>query len=326
MKRGSGPNEMSEDQINPTNEEGNPKNGNADTTEEPKTKRKRKPLSCFEIWMVVLTSLAILVAAGTGIAIGWQAVIGKQTLTEIQKGGSDTHDLALAAKATADATKNIADRSLAQAQATNQLAIQAKRQADTASESLIATQRAFITFDRIDVQRTINRTPQGDVPEVDFFAIMPNDGNTPASDVISTIIVRAQDKEPTDQDLLRISDRKAYIEGFVGPKRNLTIGRAQHSDTYLFGAPLPTTRLETTVPLPKSIYLYGWAVYRDIFPNTNVHLTEFCFQLEGVGTHLPTTPGGDIVYNFPMASCHTHDCTDEYCANYKQMIAFYLSK
>jgi hypothetical protein len=276
-------------------------------------------MSAFERASLRWSIAMFAVTLGTGIFIGLQWY-------EIKTGSADTHELAVQAKNQADRTKDIADRALTQAQATNQLAIQAKRQADIASESLVATQRAFITFDHIGVERTTNRTPQGDVSGFEFLAIMPNDGNTPASDVISTIIVVAQDKEPTDQDLLRISDRRAYIEGFVGPKRTLAVGKAQHSDTYLFGAPLPTIHLETTVPLPKSIYLYGWAVYRDIFPNTKVHLTEFCLQLEGVGTHLPTTPGGDIVYNLPMAACHTHDCTDEYCTNYKQMVAFYLNK
>jgi hypothetical protein len=39
-------------------------------------KRNRKPLSCFERWTVILGCLGILVAAGTGIAIVYQAKIG----------------------------------------------------------------------------------------------------------------------------------------------------------------------------------------------------------------------------------------------------------
>jgi hypothetical protein len=49
-------------------------------------KRKRKPLTCFELWTIILASLGILVAAGTGAAIVWQDLIGAQTLTEIKRG------------------------------------------------------------------------------------------------------------------------------------------------------------------------------------------------------------------------------------------------
>jgi hypothetical protein len=79
---------------------------------------KRKPLSCFEIWTIVLASVGILVAAFTGVAIYWQARISARTLTEIQKGGTDTHDLAaatrelaIAANAQAGATRMIAENS-----------------------------------------------------------------------------------------------------------------------------------------------------------------------------------------------------------------------
>lgn len=43
-------------------------------------RRKRKPLTCFEICMIVLSALGILVAAGTGIAIVWQDVIARYAI------------------------------------------------------------------------------------------------------------------------------------------------------------------------------------------------------------------------------------------------------
>jgi hypothetical protein len=49
-------------------------------------KRKRKPLTCFEVWTIILASFGILVAAGTGGAIVWQDHIGARTLAEIKRG------------------------------------------------------------------------------------------------------------------------------------------------------------------------------------------------------------------------------------------------
>jgi hypothetical protein len=61
-----------------------PKKDPSRTTAE-KRKRERKPLSCFEICTIVLGSIGILVAAGTGFAIYWQDKIASATLIEIQK-------------------------------------------------------------------------------------------------------------------------------------------------------------------------------------------------------------------------------------------------
>jgi hypothetical protein len=71
-------------------------------------RKKRKPLSVFECWTIGLAIVGILVAGFTGGAIYWQAQIGAQTLGEIKKSGTDTHDLAVAAKTQADATAKLA--------------------------------------------------------------------------------------------------------------------------------------------------------------------------------------------------------------------------
>jgi hypothetical protein len=63
---------------------------------------KRKPLSRFEIWTIVLGSLGILVAAATGIAIYRQAKIGSDTLIEIRKQYPEMQKSSNAAKTAAD--------------------------------------------------------------------------------------------------------------------------------------------------------------------------------------------------------------------------------
>src|SRR6266850_260717 len=85
--------------VREVNPKGNPTNTNTDTN-----KRKREPMSGFECWMVALTILGIAVAGLTGGAIYWQAQIGAATLAEIKNSGTDTHDLALAAKTQAENT------------------------------------------------------------------------------------------------------------------------------------------------------------------------------------------------------------------------------
>jgi hypothetical protein len=98
---------MSEEQINPpdenkeaTGEAKNPDNTpplaavdirikdrakNDPASSADKKTRKRKRLSCFEIGTLILGTVGILFAGGTGVAIVWQDIIANASLTEMQQ-------------------------------------------------------------------------------------------------------------------------------------------------------------------------------------------------------------------------------------------------
>lgn len=62
----------------------------------------------------------------------------------------------------------------------------------------------------------------------------------------------------------------------------------------------------------RGIIFYGWVVYRDIFPNSPEHLTEFCRDLQTlvlVGT-------AQAAWGY----CNTHNCSDEDCPDYKERL------
>lgn len=163
--------------------------------------------------MIILTASAIVVAGLTGAAIYWQAQIGAETLQEIKKGGTDTHDLAAAAKAQADAakataesTKEIADRALAQATATNALAMQAKRQADIAGDALNSNiesanqdRRPWVGLQSLQCNGC-RMDADGSLIIGDLSAVLVNTGKTPAIDMIvrwTFISRKASDPIPT---------------------------------------------------------------------------------------------------------------------------------
>ena len=97
---------MSEDQVQPPNKDAKPAKDSSEApnsspitpvpdgeikppeypagTQTDKAKRKRKPLSCFELCTVILGGIGILVAA-TGVAIVWQDVIANRSLVEVKK-------------------------------------------------------------------------------------------------------------------------------------------------------------------------------------------------------------------------------------------------
>jgi len=160
---------------------------NAQTSRGNHKKPKRKPLSWFEAWTIILGSFGILVAAGTGVAIYWQARISAQTLAEIEKGGKDTHELAVRAKNQADRTKDIADRSLSQADAANRLGTQAQRSADASEKSLAQARENFVKDQQPYIWAAPD-DPQIKVGELVKWGIrFSNYGRSPAQEMRSCV-------------------------------------------------------------------------------------------------------------------------------------------
>jgi hypothetical protein len=176
--------------------------------------------------MIILTALAIIVAGLTGAAIYWQAQIGAETLAEIKKGGTDTHDLAVAAKsqadaakATADSAKVIAASALTQATATNYLANQAKRQADIATEALRSNiesanqdRRPWVGLQSLQCNNCRQDT-DGSAIIGELSAVLVNTGKTPAIDMVVSWTfesTKASDPIPT-YDMIE-KDREAALK------------------------------------------------------------------------------------------------------------------
>jgi hypothetical protein len=89
---------------------------------------------------------------------------------------------------------------------------------------------------------------------------------------------------------------------------------------------LPLTG-STTNPSIKLIYAWGWIVYKDIFPNTPIHVTEFCNHLLATGYTAPdsdnplpppVTSNSTITTNWE--SCKKHNCIDQYCEDYDEVV------
>jgi len=57
------------------------------------------------------------------------------------------------------------------------------------------------------------------------------------------------------------------------------------------------------------LYFWGWAKYRDIFPNTPDHLTEFCMELTDL-----RFVRAEQRFQPEWVSCISHNCYDEECA------------
>jgi hypothetical protein len=74
--------------------------------------------------------------------------------------------------------------------------------------------------------------------------------------------------------------------------------------------------LNSAEQLKRRIYIWGWVVYRDIFPGTPAHLSEVCLEVLNPQWTKPShaDPTGDLKIN--SLPCETHYCYDVDCTDY----------
>lgn len=67
----------------------------------------------------------------------------------------------------------------------------------------------------------------------------------------------------------------------------------------------------------KFIYLWGWARYSDVFPDTPQHVTRFCWLISPVGDPLafsPTNANGPNTLSFGTIHHFENNCADDDCS------------
>lgn len=268
------------------------------------------------------------------------ALVGIGTLYEIIEGGGDTHDLAVAAGKQADRMKDLADRMKDQADRTKDLADRMKDQADqtktiagqaviqanaarsaagTARESLESVQRAFITYLSTKSDRT--GRPEGTY-FYDFVPVFQNSGVTPAKVVGSYFSAKwaGQQDELMDESLFE-GENPSFASLTIGPKAEQQMGPHREEESSIFGVDFGSdlSRFHEG-KMDKLLIIWAWIAYRDIFPGTKLHLTEFCDATYGARRSLVT---GVAFYS---RSCVHHNCTDEDCPDYGEITRYVNSR
>jgi hypothetical protein len=69
----------------------------------------------------------------------------------------------------------------------------------------------------------------------------------------------------------------------------------------------------------KFIYIWGWARYFDVFPDTPEHLTRFCWQVLIVGD--PTSADSGEKLRFDTIHHTAGNCADDACPGWVPMPA-----
>ncbi len=204
---------------------------------------------------------------------------------------------------------DLMQKTLVQAQSANRRQLVIATESNQISrEALESVQRAFITFDHHEISRSAALGSEEFFYE--FMPIFQNSGITPAR-ITAVSIDMGGPHEPTEKQFI---GNPNFVPITLGPKALQPIGPKRRFEKEIYGADLGL-HFEKLRPgmKPKSFVLWTWMVYRDVFPHTDAHVTEFC---EGL-TDAFIRQGA---INFITRSCGQHNCTDKDCADYDEIV------
>lgn len=188
---------------------------------------------------------------------------------------------------------------------TNGLLVESQKQTKLSEEALTSIQRAFIVFGPIESdvgEFNILTTPN---PTIMRFKLnIENSGTTPTRHAFmygsSSWISKTEDFRMSGG-----SGGAQLIQSTFGPRQTLKTNPI----TIDFNAAMKP-------PEGKRLIIWGWLKYYDIFPNTRIHVTEFCRELTGAAFNKKT---GEMKVAF--TTYRKYNCTDEDCENYGEFLA-----
>lgn len=176
-----------------------------------------------------------------------------------------------------------------------------------------AVQRAVIAVSKLQIDPI--RDEKGNITHWQFTPYLKNSGNTQATYVKSNGIMSG----PTHEVKLgeRLYPNVRLPEAPRDPefiykidKRNgkAIVGPGVEGPVSVGGVPVDALKLSKR---PDYWYIYGITKYRDVFKDTQTHVTKFCFVITPVANWTGNTPPDYM-------PCGYWNCADETCAQDRQ--------
>lgn len=164
------------------------------------------------------------------------------------------------------------------------------------NDSLISVQRAFVRSTGITVDSLMYRDQKGERRELHASSHWTNSAPTPAIQVVESFSFDEAMQEPDGDSFLGQKDPRGSI--VIGPGGTSDSGAIVKPEGFLStGQTTDPAKIQTKI-FSKRIYGWGWMAYRDVFPGTKVHVTEFCAQLVGIYLDLsPANAGSRYTWN-----------------------------
>jgi hypothetical protein len=178
------------------------------------------------------------------------------------------------------------------------------------AEALTDVQRAFVFPTNGYGRPRLGIGPDGNISEITFEMNWRNSGTTPARRSILNINAKIMEKLP---DSFTFPDGGIPEIPFTIPPQTIQQGGALILSAGMFK--------QIVADKTQPLFYWGWIKYRDFFPNSKPHLTEFC--------NFTNNPAGDIsdpkkaIIDVKFSACGTHNCSDDDCPDYKAKMADY---
>lgn len=178
-------------------------------------------------------------------------------------------------------------------------------------ESLYSVQRAFITSTKptteiaeYDVVNGVRR--QKPLKLIEFTYHWENVGSTPAIGIVTSVGKVEQPDDITEQEFITTAVDRSTARSALGPKGILDSGTLSDDESFLTDNP----------SVPR--FMWGWLVYRDTFPNTKAHVTEWCYKISANDVKWKLDANGKRggAPQIAASSCAHHNCVDEFCEDY----------
>lgn len=192
-------------------------------------------------------------------------------------------------------------------------------------DALYSLQRAFVTFKKMDGIRQVRPGKGGAEHYWTFYGEYENSGSTPARRATNGFFCGISNgAEPSSRDFIeRAQVGQAMMT--LGPKASQLVGPTYQEEADVFGSDLGDLTKQPKNMMVQNgrllldtkhtnLYCWGYLAYRDVFAETPAHLTEFCQKFIGFEYH-----PSEKSYTLNFTTCERHNCTDEDCAEYKDI-------
>ena len=183
-------------------------------------------------------------------------------------------------------------------------------------EALYSVQRAFVAAHKytseLATYTDIDKTGKP-VTVVETTAHWENIGNTPAIDVRMMFgSLQQKDDELSEEQFvgLNLISSASLTTSAIAPKVILDAGPIRQPEEWFF------EKSDT----PTHWFYWGWMLYKDIFPKTKTHVTEFCLRVNEIKWKVSSNGKPVGKPYFTATTCAQHNCMDDFCEDYATII------
>jgi hypothetical protein len=201
-------------------------------------------------------------------------------------------------------------------------AVEKSREAnDLSRDALHPVQRAFIINTKPTVELAEYVVINGvrrkkPLKLIEFTHHWENVGNTPAIGIVTAVGKVMQKDEITEQEFMTTAVDKSTSKSALGPKAVFDSATLRDDETFFTDDP----------DIPR--FMWGWIVYRDIFPKSKTHVTEWCWRIDVKELKWKFKANGkrEDIPHITGSPCALHNCVDEFCEDYANITALSPAK